>query len=152
MLIELKKLSPICLLNCIYKWVTKVLTLRLEPFTEKFIQKAQSAFMRVEILWTELWPSKKSSMKQKGKNNVVWFLNSTLTRHMTKLIGNFLFTCLRTREFSEKWCNISKAVKGWYCMWWSLVPNWSMDPYPQFCLTLLLIACLEWLNMLWVTF
>jgi hypothetical protein len=36
---------PICLLNYIYKWFTKVLTLRLEPMTKRIIHEARAAFI-----------------------------------------------------------------------------------------------------------
>jgi len=34
---KIQQYRPICLLNCIYKWITKVLTIRLEPVAEKLI-------------------------------------------------------------------------------------------------------------------
>lgn len=34
---KMQQVRPICLLNCIYKWITKVLTLRLEKIAEKTI-------------------------------------------------------------------------------------------------------------------
>ena len=36
----------ICLLNCIYKWITKVLTIRIELLAEKLILENQTAFMK----------------------------------------------------------------------------------------------------------
>jgi hypothetical protein len=42
----------ICLLNCICKWFTKVLTMRLEPIFQKNIHKSQTTFIKKEILWT----------------------------------------------------------------------------------------------------
>ena len=43
---KIQQYRPICLLNCLYKWITKVLTLRLEPIVEKLILINQSAFMK----------------------------------------------------------------------------------------------------------
>ena len=43
---KIQQYRPICLLNCIYKWITKVLTIRLEPVAEKLILSSQSAFMK----------------------------------------------------------------------------------------------------------
>jgi hypothetical protein len=42
---RIQQFRIICLLNCLYKWITKVLTLRLEPIAEKIIHKTQSAFI-----------------------------------------------------------------------------------------------------------
>jgi hypothetical protein len=38
--------SPICLLSCLYKWFTKVLTLRLEPIARRLIHNSQTAFIQ----------------------------------------------------------------------------------------------------------
>ena len=43
---KIQQYRPICLLNFIYKWITKVLTIRLEPVAEKLILSSQSAFMK----------------------------------------------------------------------------------------------------------
>lgn len=43
---KIQQYRPICLLNCLYKLVTKTLTLRLEAVAEKLIHPAQSAFMK----------------------------------------------------------------------------------------------------------
>ena len=43
---KIQQFRPICLLNCLYKWITKVLTLRLEPIVDKLILINQTAFMK----------------------------------------------------------------------------------------------------------
>ncbi|PVH36725.1 hypothetical protein PAHAL_6G153500 [Panicum hallii] len=43
---RIQQYRPICLLNCLYKLITKVLTIRLEPFMLKIIHEAQTAFMK----------------------------------------------------------------------------------------------------------
>lgn len=43
---RIQQYRHICLLNCLYKLITKTLTIRIEPFAEKLIHIAQSAFMR----------------------------------------------------------------------------------------------------------
>jgi len=42
---NIQQYRPICLLNCIYKWITKVLTLRLEKVADNLILVNQTAFM-----------------------------------------------------------------------------------------------------------
>lgn len=42
---RIQQFRPICLLNCLYKLITKVLTVRLEHVAEKLIHFSQSAFM-----------------------------------------------------------------------------------------------------------
>lgn len=43
---KIQQYRPICLLNCLYKWITKVLTLRLEPIADKLILLVQTTFMK----------------------------------------------------------------------------------------------------------
>jgi hypothetical protein len=42
----IQQYRPICLLNCIYKLITKTLTLRMEEVADKLIHSNQSAFMK----------------------------------------------------------------------------------------------------------
>ena len=42
---NIQQYRPICLLNCIYKWITKVLTLRLEKVADNLILVNQTDFM-----------------------------------------------------------------------------------------------------------
>ena len=43
---KIQQFRPICLLSCLYKWITKVLTIRLENLVNKLILKSKSAFMK----------------------------------------------------------------------------------------------------------
>jgi hypothetical protein len=43
---KIQQYIPICLLNCLYKWVTKVLTVRLEKIADKLILQNQATFMK----------------------------------------------------------------------------------------------------------
>ena len=36
---KMHEFRPICLLNCLYKWITKVLTIRIAPYVEKLRNK-----------------------------------------------------------------------------------------------------------------
>jgi hypothetical protein len=42
----IQQFRPICLLNCLYKWFTKCLTLRVEPLVGRIIHKTQIAFLK----------------------------------------------------------------------------------------------------------
>jgi hypothetical protein len=42
----IQKYRPICLLQVLYKWLTKVATLRIEPFMDKLISPYQTAFIK----------------------------------------------------------------------------------------------------------
>jgi len=43
---KIQHFRPICLLNCLYKLITKTLTLRIEKIAHKLIHPNQSAFMK----------------------------------------------------------------------------------------------------------
>ena len=43
---KIQQFRPICLLNCLYKLITKTLTLRLEDVAGKLIHNNQTAFMK----------------------------------------------------------------------------------------------------------
>jgi hypothetical protein len=47
---RIQHFRPICLLNCLYKWFTKVLTMRLEPIAGRIIHKSQTAFIQGRII------------------------------------------------------------------------------------------------------
>jgi hypothetical protein len=43
---KIQQFRPIRLLNCLYKWFTKCLTIRLEPVADRIIHKSQNAFIK----------------------------------------------------------------------------------------------------------
>jgi hypothetical protein len=43
---RIQQFRPICLLNCLYKWFTKCLTIRLEPVAARIIHKSQTVFIK----------------------------------------------------------------------------------------------------------
>jgi hypothetical protein len=43
---KIQQYRPICLLNCLYKWITKVLNIRMEKYVGKLILQNQTAFMK----------------------------------------------------------------------------------------------------------
>jgi hypothetical protein len=43
---RIQQFRPMCLLNCLYKLITKTLTLRLEKVADKLIHTNQTAFMK----------------------------------------------------------------------------------------------------------
>jgi hypothetical protein len=51
---KIQQYGPICLLNCLYKWVTNVLTIRLEKIAEKLILQNQTAFMKARNIMTRV--------------------------------------------------------------------------------------------------
>lgn len=69
--VKIQQFRPICLLNCLYKWITKILTLRLEKVADKLILQTQSAFLKGRNITNGVmqWPF----MKQRKTRRWVWF-------------------------------------------------------------------------------
>jgi hypothetical protein len=47
---KIHQFMPICLLRCIYKLITKILTIRLEPYASKLFSVQQNAFIKNRFL------------------------------------------------------------------------------------------------------
>ena len=45
---KMQQVRPICLLNCLYKWITKVLTITLAPFAGKIFMQRTNYFYKKE--------------------------------------------------------------------------------------------------------
>ena len=43
---KIQQFRPICLLNCLYKLITKTLTIRLETVADKLIHSTRTTFMK----------------------------------------------------------------------------------------------------------
>jgi len=69
---RIQQFRPICLLNCIYKWITKVLTIRLSPYAEKLICKEHTAFMKGRNIMNGMMVCMKCFMRQRGKRTLGW--------------------------------------------------------------------------------
>lgn len=57
-------------ISCLYKWITKVLMLRLEPLAVKLILKNQSAFMKIRNIMTGVMAVHEILHETKKKNEV----------------------------------------------------------------------------------
>ena len=70
---RIQQYRPICLLNCLYKLITKTLTLRIEPFADNLIHPAQSAFIKGRNIMSGVLAFMKFCMKLSKEKNVVWY-------------------------------------------------------------------------------
>jgi hypothetical protein len=95
-----------CLLNCLYKLITKTLTLRIETFAEKLIHPAQSAFMRV----TGVLTLHEILHETKMKNECGIILKLDFEKAYDKVNCSMLFICLKASGFNETWCGWIKQV------------------------------------------
>lgn len=110
---KIQQFRPICLLNCLYKWITKVLTLRISPFAEKLICREQTAFMKSRNIMSGVMALHEILHETKRKKKVGVVLKLDFEKAYDKVDWDCLFSCLKFRGFSEKWCDwIKKVVVG----------------------------------------
>jgi hypothetical protein len=67
------------MLNCLYKWITKVLTLKLNPIAGRLICREQTAFIKgmtgIMVLYEVMHDKKKERIKldfEKAYDKVSW--------------------------------------------------------------------------------
>lgn len=97
---KIQQFRAICLLNCLYKWIAKVLTLRLEPIADH-----QYAFMKGRnIMNSALALHEIMHMtKRRGERGVI--LKLDFEKAYDKVKWEFLFECLKSSGFCDTWCN-----------------------------------------------
>ena len=110
---NIKQLRPICLLNVIYKIITKVLTIRLSKIAERIISKNQMAFTPgrnildgVVILQEVL-----HKLRVKKEQGIVLKLDFEKVYDMVD--WSFLEEVLIRKGFSATWISwVMKTVQG----------------------------------------
>ena len=102
---RIQQYRPICLLNCIYKWITKVLNLRLESIADKLILVNQTAFMKERDIMNGIMALHEILHETKRKGEVGIVLKLDFEKTYDKVCWDFLFDCLKMRGFCEKWCS-----------------------------------------------
>ena len=110
---RIQQYRPICLLNCLYKWITKVLTIRLELLADKLILKTQSAFLKERNIMNGIMALHEILHETKRKNEVEVVLKLDFEKAYDKVNWNFMFECLSQWGFCATWCDwIRKVVIG----------------------------------------
>lgn len=124
---KIQQYKPICLLNCLYKLITKVLTIMIEKVAEKLILHNQTAFMKGGNIMTGIMALHETlhETKRSGKTSIV--LKLDFEKAHEKVCWDFLFDELKIRGFNEKWCLSIKQVvtRGTVCV----KINNQMGPY-----------------------
>jgi hypothetical protein len=109
---RIQQFRPICLLNCIYKWFTKVLILRLEHVTKRIIREAQTTFIGGRSIMNNVLAMHEILHETKRKGEVGVVLKLDFEKAYDKVNWSFLRQCLVLRGFSETWCGwVQKVVQ-----------------------------------------
>jgi len=107
---KIQQFRPICLLNCLYKWITKTLTLRIEKLADKLILKTQSSFLKGRNIMNGVMALHEILHETKRNKEVGVVLKLDFEKAYDKVNWNFLFDCLHLWGFCDTWVNWIKAV------------------------------------------
>jgi hypothetical protein len=96
---KIQQFRPFCLINCIYKWFTKCLTLRLNGVAGRIIHKSQAAFLpRRNIMNSILVVHEILHETRKGRGEGI-VLKLDFEKTYDKVHWVFLLQCLAKRGF-----------------------------------------------------
>jgi len=110
---QIKQFRPICLLNVIYKIITKVLTIRLNSVINKVVSVAQTAFIpgRYILDGVLIIHEILHELRVRKRKGIVLKLN--FKKAYDKVNWSFLHDVLRRKKFDTKWIEwVLKATKG----------------------------------------
>jgi hypothetical protein len=110
---RIQQFRPICLLNCLYKLITKTLTIRIEPFAKKLIHPTQSAFMKGRNIMSGVLALHEILHETQIRKECGVIFKIDFEKAYDKVNWDLLFTCLKARGFNETWCGwIKQVVQG----------------------------------------
>lgn len=113
---KIQQYRLICLLNCIYKLITKVLTIRVEPYVEKLINRAQIAFLKGRNILSGVMCFHEIIHETKRRKEVGVILKLDFEKAYDKVNWTLLFDYMKMRGFDIKWINwIHQVVTGGDC-------------------------------------
>jgi hypothetical protein len=100
----IQKYKPICLLQVLYKWLTKVATLRVEPFMDKLISPCQTAFIKGRNMMDGVMSLHEILHEAKRKKQQGVVLKLDFEKAYDKVDWNYLMKCISQKGFYEEWC------------------------------------------------
>jgi hypothetical protein len=100
---KIQQYRLICLLNCIYKLITKVLTIRIEPYAQKLISEHQTAFIKGRNIMTDVMILHEIMHETKKRKETGIFLKLDFEKAYDTVNWDFLFLSLQSRGFGNKW-------------------------------------------------
>jgi hypothetical protein len=111
--VNVKQFRPICLLNVIYKIITKVLTIRLTKVIDKLISPFQTAFIAGRNILEGVVIAQEVLHELKVTKTHGVILNLDFEKAYDKVSWSFLEEVMRAKGFDEVWIQwINSAVKG----------------------------------------
>lgn len=102
---KIQQFRPICLLNCLYKILTKTLTLRLELVVAKLVHREQTAFIKGRNIMSGIMVLHEVIHETRRKKEMGIILKLDFEKAYDKVNWESLFERIRQRGFCVKWCN-----------------------------------------------
>jgi hypothetical protein len=100
----IRKYRPICLLQVLYKLLTKVATLRVEPFMDKLISPCQTAFIKGRNIINGVMSLHEILHEAKRKKQQGIVLKLDFEKAYDKVDWEYLMKCISQKGFCEEWC------------------------------------------------
>jgi hypothetical protein len=107
---RIQQFRPICLLNCLHKWFTKCLTIRLEPVAARIIHKSQTVFIKGRNIMNNVLALHEILHETKLKRKVGVVLKLDFEKAYDKVNWSFLLQCLNKSDFSDTWCEWIRMI------------------------------------------
>ena len=95
----IQKYRPICLLQVIYKIITKVVTLRVEPIMSKLISKCQTSFIKGRNVMDGVMSLHEILHEAKRKKQQGVVLKLDFEKAYDKVDWSYLMRCVSQRGF-----------------------------------------------------
>jgi len=102
---KIQQFRPICLLNCLYKLITKTLTLRLELVADRLIHSNQTAFMKKRNIVSGIMCLHEIIHETKRRKEIGVVLKLDFEKAYDKVNWKLLLECFEKRGFDNKWCS-----------------------------------------------
>jgi hypothetical protein len=100
----IQKYRPICLLQVLYKLITKVATLRVEPYMGKLISSCQTAFIKGRNIMDGVMSLHEILHEARRKKQQGVVLKLDFEKAYDKVDWDYLMKCISQKGFGEEWC------------------------------------------------
>jgi hypothetical protein len=114
----IQKYRPICLLQVLYKLITKVATPRVEPYMGKLISSCQTAFIKGRNIMDGVMSLHEILHEARRKKQQGVVLKLDFEKAYDKVDWDYLMKCIAQKGFCEEWCGKINSIlrNGMLCV------------------------------------
>ena len=107
---KIQQFRPICMLRCIYKIITKTLTLRFDPYVKKLFSVQQNAFIKNRNIVDGIMSLHEVMHHAHVKKQPSVILKLDFEKAYDKVNWDFLLECQKVRGFNDMWCSWIRQI------------------------------------------